>query len=315
MGVTAGVDVGGTKVAVGVVDAQGTILARRRRASVANKPGEVEKVIAALVGELAREHPIEAVGVGAAGFVDETRSVVRFAPNLGWREQPVRAQLEALLGLPVVVENDANAAAWGEYRFGAAREHRDVALITVGTGIGGGLVADGALYRGGSGLAGEVGHLRLVHPDGRPCGCGRTGCWEQYASGSALVREARALALADRAGAAHLLELGDGTPEAIRGRHVTIAAKDGDPVAGQAFVNVGSWLGRGMAELSAVLDPSCFVVGGGVSDAGDLLLEPARATFAAEVVAAQNRPPVPIVLATLRNDAGIVGAADLARHR
>jgi glucokinase len=311
---TVGVDVGGTKVAAGVVDEDGRVVAQVRRATAAQVAGAAERTIAELVLELATAHPVEAVGVGAAGLVDETRSVVRFAPNLGWREQPLRALLEAATGLPVVVENDANAAAWAEYRFGAARGRDDVVMLTVGTGIGGALILGGLLYRGGFGLAGEVGHL-VLDPDGPPCGCGRRGCWEQFASGNALLREARARAAEDRPGARLLLSLGDGTPEGVAGAHITAAARLGDQVALDVFAHAGFWLGRGMAELAAVLAPRCYVIGGGVSEAGELLLAPARAAFAAHLMGADVRPQADILLAELGNQAGMVGAAELARVR
>jgi glucokinase len=311
---TVGVDVGGTKVAAGVVDEDGQVVAQLRRATSPQVKGAAEQTIADLVLELAKTHPVEAVGVGAAGLVDETRSVVRFAPNLGWREQPLRSLLEAATGLPVVVENDANAAAWAEYRFGAARGRDDVVMVTVGTGIGGALIADGMLYRGGFGLAGEIGHL-VLDPDGPPCGCGRRGCWEQYASGNALLRDARAKAAEDREGARLLLSLGDGTPEGVAGAHITTAARQGDPVALAVFAHAGHWLGWGMAELAAVLDPRCYVVGGGVSEAGDLLLAPARVAFADHLMGAGVRPAAEIVIAELGNTAGMVGAAELARVR
>ena len=314
MGLTVGVDVGGTKVAAGVVDEQGQVLARVRRATTATVPGAAEKVISEAVLELASSFPVEAVGVGAAGLVDETRSIVRFAPNLGWREQPLRAQLEKATGLPVVVENDANAAAWAEYRFGAARGRDDVVMLTVGTGIGGALVLGGRLHRGRYGLAGEVGHL-VLDKDGRHCGCGRRGCWEQYASGNALLRAARNRAAQDRDHARVLLSYGDGTPEGVAGPHVTAAAHAGVPVALETFEEVGYWLGRGMAELAAVLDPGSYVVGGGVSEAGELLLGPARREFVAHLVGADVRPIAEIVPAALGNLAGLVGAADLARAR
>lgn len=314
MALTVGVDVGGTKVAAGVVDEDGRVVAQLRRATAAQVEGAAERTIAELVLELAATHPVEAVGVGAAGLVDETRSVVRFAPNLGWREQPLRELLESATNLPVVVENDANAAAWAEYRFGAARGRDDVVMVTVGTGIGGALILGGSLYRGGFGLAGEVGHL-VLDPDGPACGCGRRGCWEQFASGNALLRDARARAADDREGARLMLSLGDGTPEGVAGAHVTTAARQGDPVALAVFAQAGYWLGRGMAELAAVLDPRCYVVGGGVSEAGDLLLVPARAAFGQHLMGADVRPGADILIAELGNLAGIVGAAELARVR
>lgn len=186
-------------------------------------------------------------------------------------------------------------------------------MVTVGTGIGGGIVLGGELQRGAHGMGAELGHLRLVR-NGQFCGCGRTGCWEQYASGNALVRTTRQLAVKRRKEANILLSFGDGTPEGIRGRDITAAAKKGDPVAIDAFKEIGKWLGRGMAEVSALLDPGCFIVGGGVIDAGDLLLEPAREVFGSEVVAREHHDVTSIIAAELGNDAGIAGAADLARH-
>src|SRR5215470_1824792 len=193
MSLTIGVDVGGTKVAAGVVDERGTIVEKLRRATPSSSPARTEQVIAGAVSELMSRHRVQAVGLGAAGFIDEERASVRFAPNLAWREEPLRLRVEDLIGLPVVVDNDANASAWAEVRFGAARGHTNVIFVGVGTGIGAGIVLDGALYRGQWGMAGEPGHYRVV-PDGRLCGCGNRGCWEQYASGSALVAEAREFA-------------------------------------------------------------------------------------------------------------------------
>ena len=193
MGLTIGVDVGGTKIAAGVVDEDGTILKRARRESPATDTEAIQETIADLVSELASGLDVEGVGVGAAGFVDVSRSTVLFAPNLAWRDEPLKAELERRTGLPVVIENDANAAAWGEFAFGAGADAQDLLLVTVGTGVGGGIVLDGRLHRGTFGIAAEIGHLRVV-PDGRPCPCGNRGCWEQYASGSALVADARAAA-------------------------------------------------------------------------------------------------------------------------
>jgi glucokinase len=313
-GLTIGVDVGGTKVAAGVVDRRGTVVETAQRATPSTSPVAAEQVITELVRELMSRHPVDRVGVGVAGLIDETRSVVRFAPNLRWHQQPLRDQLEASTGLPVVVENDANAAGWGEYRFGAARGIDDFVMVTVGTGVGGALVLGGQLYRGAYGVAGEVGHI-VLDPDGPACGCGRRGCWEQYASGNALLREARSRASDDRAHAERLLGYGDGTPEGIDGRHVTAAALAGDPVAVATFETAGYWLGRGLAELAATLDPACFVIGGGVSEAGELLLGPAREEFDKHLVAGDARPHAQIVAAALGNAAGIVGAAELARTR
>jgi glucokinase len=314
MSLTIGVDVGGTKVAAGVVDEHGKIVEKLRRATPSSSPARTEQVIAETVGELLGRHQVRAVGLGAAGFIDEAGASVRFAPNLAWREEPLRQRVEERTGFEVVVENDGNTAAWAEFRFGAGRGERDVIVVGVGTGIAGGLVLDGQMYRGRWGTAGEWGHLRLV-PEGRPCGCGRRGCWEQYASGNALVREARERAAALPEAAAGLLAYGDGTAEGLTGPMITAAAQAGDPLAMACFADVGRWLGRGVAEVVSVLDPGLVVIGGGVSEAGEMLLAPARAEFAIAVVGAAHRPHVPFVSATLGNDAGMVGAADLARQR
>ncbi len=254
-----------------------------------------------------------AVGIGAAGFVDVTRSGVLFAPNLAWRNEPLKKQVEDYVGLPVVVENDANAAAWAEATLGAARGLQHVMLVAVGTGIGAGIVLNGQVYRGQFGIAGEPGHYRVV-PDGRLCGCGNRGCWEQYASGSALVAEAREFARRSPGGAVRLLQLGGGAAEGISGPEVTQAASEGDAAALRCFEIVGGWLGQGLAALAAILDPGCFVIGGGVSEAGDLLIRPARAAFADALTGGSYRPHAEIRLAQLGPDAGVIGAADLA-HR
>jgi glucokinase len=312
MSLTIGIDVGGTKVAAGVVDEYGTVVEKLRRATPSSSPALTEKVIAGAVTELRGRHRVQAVGLGAAGFIDEERANVRFSPHLAWREEPLRLRVEDLVQLPVVVENDANASAWAEVRFGAARGQAHVVFVGVGTGIGAGIVLDGRLYRGQWGMAGEPGHYRVV-PDGRLCGCGNRGCWEQYASGSALVAEAREFAQRSPGAAVRLLQLAGGSPDGITGSQVTQAAREGDPVAARCFATVGGWLGQGLADLAAILDPACFVIGGGVSEAGELLLGPARAAFGKALTGGSHRHQAQIKLAQFGADAGIVGAADLAR--
>ncbi|MCX6432925.1 MAG: ROK family glucokinase [Actinobacteria bacterium] len=315
MGLSIGVDIGGTKILAGTVTENGEVVATARRPTPRHDAEDVLDLVADVVNELiaGSAEPLVGVGLGVAGLVDAERSHVYFAPNLRWSQVPVRELLEAACGLPVVVENDGNVAAWGEYRFGAGRDSGDLTLVTVGTGIGGGIVINGGLFRGAHGVAGEIGHINAV-PDGRPCGCGRNGCLEQYASGDALVREARLLAADRRAEAGVLLAMGDGTPEGVQGVHITEAARAGDPVALEAFTVVGTWLGRGLADLAAVLDPEVFVIGGGVSDAGDLLLASARQTLADKLIGQQDRPAPLVKVAELTNRAGLVGAADLARQ-
>ena len=271
---TVGVDIGGTKVLGGVVDAQGHVLARARRDTPADDAAKTLDFIAEVVEELAAIHPIAAVGIGAAGWINESRSTVLFAPNLAWRNEPLRDKLAERVGLPVVVENDANAAAWAEFQFGAARDHvESMTMLTIGTGIGGGLVIGGHLIRGAHGIAAEMGHVRVV-PDGHPCGCGRNGCLEQYASGNALVRYAKETARDEPDRAAILLELADGSLDAINGPLVTRAAQQGDPAGLAAFATVAGYLGAGLVDLAQILDPQVLVVGGGVVEAGELLMVP-----------------------------------------
>ena len=313
MGLAVGIDIGGTKIAGGVVDDDGNILQMDRRSTPSRGPDALEKVVIDLVNEYKSEYDIEAVGIGFAGFVDEKRSRVLLAPNLGWSDEPLQLAIESKVNIPVVVENDANAAAWGEYRFSGAQLPEDMVCVTVGTGIGGGLIFGGNLYRGAHGLAAEFGHLN-IEPGGRLCACGNRGCWEQYASGNALVREARLLAAERRNEAQVLLDLGDGTPEGVEGQHVTIAARKDDPVALAAFDSLARWLGQGIADVTSLLDPGCIDIGGGVSEAGDLLLGATRRAFLSALSGRENRPIPEIRLAELGNRAGLVGAADLARH-
>jgi glucokinase len=234
---------------------------------------------------------------------------MRFAPNVAWREFPLRDRIAGAVGLPTLVDNDANVAAWGEFRFGAGRGSIDMLLVTVGTGIGGGIVGGGRLFRGAHGFAGEIGHI-IVEPNGPLCGCGNLGCWEQVASGKAVTRLGRAAAI-ERPDS-RMVELAGGAPQMVTGPMVTAAAKEGDSVAVQILAEVGRRLGEGIAGLVNVLDPDVVVIGGGVIESGDLLLAPARIAFEEAVEAPKHRPPVPLVPATLGNDAGAVGAADLA---
>lgn len=312
MGLTVGVDVGGTKIAAGVVDERGEILATARRESPATDTEAIADCIAGLVADLSTEHPITAVGVGAAGFVDSARATVVFAPNLAWRMEPLSAKLQERTGLPVVVENDANAAAWGEFAFGAGADIDDLLLVTVGTGVGGGIVLGGRLHRGAFGAAAEIGHLQVV-PGGRQCGCGNFGCWEQYASGTALVRDTRDGARQDPESARHLIEVAGGDPDAISGPSITVAAQAGDVFALARLQTLGRWLGEGIASLAAVLDPAVVVIGGGVSEAGSLLLDPLRQHFEANLTGRSHRQVLEIRPAELGNRAGMIGAADLAR--
>ncbi|NJQ02349.1 ROK family glucokinase [Streptomyces zingiberis] len=312
MALTIGVDIGGTKIAAGVVDEEGSILGTCTVATPSTTGGVID-AIAEAVRTVSSGHQVEAVGIGAAGYVDDKRATVLFAPNINWRHEALKDKVEQRVGLPVVVENDANAAAWGEYKFGAGAGHEDVICITLGTGLGGGIIIGNKLRRGRFGVAGEFGHIRVV-PDGLLCGCGSQGCWEQYASGRALVRYARQRSVATPEQAEILLGLGDGTPEGIEGRHVSQAARQGDKVAVDSFRELARWAGAGLADLASLFDPSAFIIGGGVSDEGDLVLEPIRKSFRRWLVGSQWRSHAQVLAAQLGGKAGLVGAADLARQ-
>ncbi|MFC5264213.1 ROK family glucokinase [Kribbella qitaiheensis] len=314
MGLSIGIDVGGTKIAAGVVGADGKIGARAYRDTPADSTDETAQAICDAAAELIKDHEVEAVGIGAAGFVSSDRSTVLFAPNLAWRDEPLGQRVSEVLKVPVVVENDANAAAWGEFAFGAAKHVEHMVCVTVGTGIGGGVVIEGELLRGAQGVAAELGHMRVV-PGGHRCGCGARGCWEQYASGRALVREARAQAESGSLAAAQMLSVcGITDPAELTGPMITEAAAIGDPCAVELLDDLGRWLGEGLASIATLFDPSTIVIGGGVSAAKELLLKSAQVAFEKNLPAKSNRPHPSFGLAELGNDAGIIGAADLARR-
>jgi glucokinase len=310
-----GIDIGGTKVAGGIVAADGTILGTARRATPGASVSDTEDAIVAVVEELAAGHDSElvGVGVGAAGWFDRTGDTVLFSPHLAWRNSSLRKDLAVRLQRPLWVGNDADAAAWAEYRYGAARGSDLALMITLGTGIGGGIVLDGRLRRGSHGVAGEWGHMRVV-PDGRLCACGNRGCWEQYASGTALGQTAREVARTSPAAAAQLLERVDCEPDRLTGEDVARAAAEGDPLALELVTEVGVWLGQGIADLAAVLDPEVVVIGGGVSKLGEMVLAPARDRLDRALPGRGFRPGPRVVAAELGPQAGMVGAADLVRR-
>jgi glucokinase len=312
-----GIDIGGTKVAGGLVDRDGVVVARARRDTPhrSKSPVVVEDTMVEVISELLgmADREVVAVGIGAAGFVAADRATVVFAPHLSWRDEPLEANLQRRVPVPISVDNDANAAAWAEWRFGAARGESHVVMVNLGTGIGGAMVLGGAIMRGRFGIAGEFGHMQVV-PGGQRCECGNRGCWEQYASGNALVREARSLMTANSPLATDLLGRVDGDPSALTGPMITQAAREGDPTATELLGEIGQWLGVGIANLAAAFDPGVFVIGGGVSAAGDLLLEPARASFRRSLTGRGYRPEPQILAAELGNEAGLIGAADLARQ-
>ncbi|HEY8882869.1 MAG TPA: ROK family glucokinase [Dermatophilaceae bacterium] len=312
-----GIDIGGTKVAGGLVDVDGNITHRARRDTPhrSKSPSVVEDTIVEVVAELMQivgSGTVAAVGIGAAGFVAADRATVVFAPHLSWRHEPLQEALHKRIAMPIFVDNDANAAAWAEWKFGAAQGETHLMMITLGTGIGGGILINGEVQRGRFGIAGEFGHMQIV-PGGHRCECGNRGCWEQYASGNALVREARSLFSANSPIASDLFDRAEGVPGNLTGPLITQAARDGDPTARELLAEIGNWLGLGIANLAAVFDPGMFVIGGGMSAAGDLLLASARETFKRQLTGRGYRPEARIVAAVLGNEAGLIGAADLAR--
>ncbi|MDQ1128896.1 ROK family glucokinase [Microbacterium sp. SORGH_AS_0888] len=306
-----GIDIGGTKIAGGVVDPSGQIVRRARVATPASVSG-IQTVVADMITELADGEEAVA-GVAAAGFIDRDRSTVYFAPNIAWRDEPLRDKLQALTGVRIVVENDANAAGWAEYRFGAGEELSDVVMLTLGTGVGGAVVIDGELFRGGHGIGAELGHVRLI-PDGRTCGCGRRGCLEVYGSGRALQHEAEEIARDAAFGIGAGLRAVRDKLGHIPGEEISRLVAASDPGAREALHRVATAVGTACGSLAAVLDPERFVIGGGVSQLGDVLLAPMREAFAAAMPAYGSRPVADFAVARLTNDAGVIGAADLARR-
>jgi len=292
------------------VSDDGEILAELRELTPAGDPAAITDLVVHMIQQLREGHEVIAAGVAAAGFIDSTQSIVYYAPNINWRHEPFRDRLRERVDLDVTIDNDANAAGWAEFRFGAARDAHDMTMLTIGTGVGGAIVTGDRLLRGGFGTAGELGHLRVV-PDGLPCGCGARGCIEQYGSGRALLRMANEIA--DAGGIGLKLAVERERAGGLTGDIVARLLIDRDAGALHALRQLGTWLGQACASLSAVLDPELFVFGGGVSIAGDLLLDPVRESYLAHLPARGYHPEPRFVVAELVNDAGVVGAADLAR--
>lgn len=305
-GLVAGIDVGGTKVLGVVLDpADPTVVVDQARVPTPEGTAPLLDAMADVVRTLGAEHQITSVGVGIAGLVDR-RGVLRVSPNLpGLVDVRVGHELDARLGLPVRVENDATGAAWGEYVAGAARGGTDVLLVALGTGIGVGVVAGGELVRGAHGFGGEAGHM-VVDPHGPECPCGRRGCWERYASGSGLGFLGREAALANRFRRG--VELA-GEPEYVRGEHVSRAAAEGDTDALAIVDTFADWVALGIGNLLAILDSSLVVIGGGLVEISDVLLDPVRAALPARMMAPDQRKDVRVVPAELGEEAGAMGAA------
>ena len=305
-----GIDVGGTKIAAGRVDEDGQIVARARRSTPAQSPDEIAAAISELIEEL-RTPADTAVGVACAGYIDRAGTTVLFSPNLAWRDEPLQERISANTDLLVVIENDANAAAYGEFVYGAGRDLEHMVMVTVGTGVDGGIVIRGRLLRGTFGIGGEMGHMLLV-PGGRLCGCGNRGCVEAYGSGTALTRDARELVRGGAPFGQWLSEVCNGDATTLTGSMVTAAAIEGDAASIDLLAQVGNHLGEAAASMASLLDPEGFVVGGGVAQAGELLIDPMRSAYARSLTGRGYRPMASFTQARLGNDAGVIGAAALA---
>jgi glucokinase len=307
-----GIDIGGTKIAGAVVTELGEILAEDRVPTNAADPDAMLDDVVQMVGRLRSKHEAGAIGVAAPGFIDAAQSTVYYTPNIRWRNEPLRQKLQdRIADAHITVDNDANAAGWAEFRFGAGRLVSDMTMLTIGTGVGGAIVTEDRLFRGGFGTGGELGHMRIV-PNGLPCGCGARGCIEQYGSGRALQRMANDVADAGGIGQALATARADHGGE-LDGAVIGELIQQDDPGALAALRRLGRHLGEACASLSAILDPQLFVFGGGVASAGDRLLEPIKQAYLANLPARGYHPEPDFVIAELENDAGVVGAADLAR--
>jgi glucokinase len=308
-----GVDIGGTKVLAGAVSEIGQVVAERRVASPAQNPDQMVETVAGLIEQLIEEvGSVPTIGIAAAGFINLERSTVLYSPNLNWRNEPLQQRISQRLGQEVIIENDANAAGWAEFRFGAAKSFQSMVMLTLGTGVGGAVVDGGRLLRGGFGIGGELGHISIVQ-DGIPCGCGRKGCLEQYASGTALLRSANELADSPSPLGKRLRELRLETGQ-LSGEKAYQAVLEKDPGTLHLVDVAAKHLLSAMSSLVAVLDPEVFVIGGGLSELGDVLIAPLQEGLPGQLPAAGFRPVASVVRAEFSNYAGVIGAAELARQ-
>ena len=302
-----GIDLGGTKILAGVVDSAGTILEIKRVPTSGQSGVEVVAEIVRIIKDFSTRYPIASAGLAIAGFLSPDRKFIGINPNIKALENfPIYQSLVAATDLEIFIENDANAAAWGEYRFGAGIGANPMAMMTVGTGIGGGLIIDGKLVIGASGKASEFGHLPVVD-QGELCGCGARGCLERYGSGSALIRSLQRIVHGKESSDTHW-------DDQIEGSEITAAALSGDKDALLAFDEIGKWLAVGIKAISAMIDPEKIIIGGGVSEAGDLLLQAILRQLETSNHKHKHESELPeIVIGTLGNNAGLIGVSDLAR--
>lgn len=309
---TIGVDIGGTKVSAGVVDLDGNIISSDRRSTPVSGGVELIATITDLIKSLQERHEIAGIGISIAALISADQGTIVGAPNIAnLSKLNFVEELKKLFNMPVVAENDANSAMWAEYKFGNAKNLNPVMFFIIGTGMGGGLVIDGKLFKGANGIGAEFGHM-IVQPNGIKCGCGANGCIEQYASGSALMRYAKEEMKADPIKAKELLKYSDASGD-ISGATLTTAAKQGNEIALSAFNKQADWLGSACASYTLLLDPQAIVIGGGVVEAGELFLNPVRLAMEKYMPFAGTHSLPKIIAAKYGNDAGLIGAADLVR--
>jgi glucokinase len=305
-----GIDLGGTKMLLGVLDGESkTVWESRERSAGEGEDDLVELLVREIAEARAERGGIETIGMGIPATIDHEKGLAIAAVNLPIEDLPIRDLVVERTGLPVFVDNDANVAALAEHLFGASRGAENAVMLTIGTGIGGGLILGGEIYRGSTGAGAELGHM-AIQMDGPGCqgNCPNRGCVEAFASGTALGREGLAAAESNPESALGRL-LGEGEP--VDGKAVTLAAQNGDETAIGVFDLVGSRLGVALASYANIFEPEVIVVGGGAMAAGDLLLDPARRELQARALTPMNRTPV--VPAELGADAGMIGAAAMAR--
>jgi len=307
---TIGIDIGGTKISAGVVDSSGNLIDSSKCSTPAEGGKELISSVVNLVKELNKKHEIKGIGISIAALISSDYGTIVGAPNIANLSKLNFAnEIKEEFKLPIIIENDANAAMWAEFKFGSAKGLNPVMFFIIGTGVGGGLVIDGKLFKGANGIGAEFGHMCVV-PNGLLCGCGAKGCIEQYASGGALIRYANEALLANPDKSEEVLSFGEGK---LSGTALTKAAKAGNELALAAFSKQADWLGLACASYSLIIDPQAIIIGGGVVDAGELFLAPVRAAMRKYMPFAESHVPPKIIAAKFGNDAGLIGAADLVR--
>jgi len=295
---------------VGVVDSSGNLIDSSKCSTPAEGGKELISSVVNLVKELNKKHEIKGIGISIAALISSDYGTIVGAPNIAnLSKLNFVNEIKEEFKLPIIVENDANAAMWAEFKFGNAKGLNPVMFFIIGTGVGGGLVIDGKLFKGANGIGAEFGHMCVV-PNGLLCGCGSKGCIEQYASGGALIRYANESLLANPDKSEEVLSFGEGK---LSGTALTKAAKAGNELALAAFSKQADWLGLACASYSLIIDPQAIIIGGGVVDAGELFLAPVRAAMRKHMPFAESHVPPKIIAAKFGNDAGLIGAADLVR--